>query len=119
MDNLQNLAAILASEGTQLDLGINGVHRLSAIDGIALTRPLYLRMTDPQLETHLAWLAEEDLSVLWPDVDQPTAALRLFLVHLDEQLQADDRPSDYLMLHEHGLHFDETADPYKYTWRAV
>jgi hypothetical protein len=90
---ISELIYLLSSKGWSLNAlpGDAETWLIVSRDERIMEPPVRLQVTQTALREQLQSL-EEDATFLFPDVTPSEAAVRLFLVHLDEQFDADVMP---------------------------
>jgi hypothetical protein len=96
------LIGYLAAEGAVDEDRDHGVLTLTEFDHRPLPAPLRLHITPASFDEHLQRMAP-DAALVFPDVDPPEAAWRLFLVHLEEAVQTGKPGETELVLARDGV----------------
>jgi hypothetical protein len=126
MTSLHRLIDDLADEGTQLQRDVSsGALLVRSHNGRPVDPAIILDVTEEQLARLLA-LSSESAGIVFPEVDSTTAAYRIFLVNLEEELATKAMPGSRITIHGGGLRTrperpSETwdlPDPDGYTWEA-
>jgi hypothetical protein len=93
----------LAAEGTQLERDVSsGALLVRSHHGRPVDPAILLELTDEQFARYLA-RSSGSAGEVFPDVDPTTAAYRLFLVHLDEELDTKVVPGSRITIRGGGL----------------
>jgi hypothetical protein len=126
MTSLHRLINDLAGEGTQLERDVStGALLLRSHNGRPVDPAISLDVTEEEFARYLA-VSSEDAGIVFPDVDSTTAAYRLFLVNLEEELATKAMPGSRITIRGGGLRTRperpvetwDLPDSDGYTWEA-
>ncbi|WP_369132247.1 hypothetical protein [Modestobacter sp. I12A-02662] len=103
MTSVARLVDDLAGEGTHLERdGSTGALLVRSHNGRPVDPAIILEVPEEEFARLLA-PSSEDAGIVFPDVDPTTAAYRIFLVNLEEELATKAMPGSRITIHGGGL----------------
>ena len=126
MTSLGRLIDDLAGEGTHLERDVStGALLVRSHNGRPVDPAVILQVTEEQFARYLAE-SSDDAGIIFPEVDSTTAAYRIFLVNLEEELATKAMPGSRITIRGGGLRTRperpiekwDLPDSDGYTWEA-